>query len=167
MPRECKNHPNNFCYVCGEFTLKSQRKPLTPLLKTVYHFYFDCQVGDQDKDWAPKVCCTTCYSSLTKWLKDTRKSMSFAVPMVWREPRCHLTDCYFCMTSIVGFSSKSKHKIQYPDIPSAVRPVPTANLCQSQWPLKLILYRKKWNLKTLFHSLRQHLPMMMKSIQLI
>ncbi|GBM65573.1 hypothetical protein AVEN_169853-1 [Araneus ventricosus] len=44
--------------------------------------------------------------------------------MVWREPRCHLTDCYFCMTSTFGFSSKSKHTVQYPNIPSAVRPVP-------------------------------------------
>ncbi|GBM22452.1 hypothetical protein AVEN_221515-1 [Araneus ventricosus] len=44
--------------------------------------------------------------------------------MVWREPRCHLTDCYFCMTSTIGFSSKSKHTIQYPNISSAVRPVP-------------------------------------------
>ncbi|KAK4880623.1 hypothetical protein RN001_008769 [Aquatica leii] len=43
--------------------------------------------------------------------------------MVWREPRCHLTDCYFCMTSTVGFSSKSKHTIQNPNIPSALRPV--------------------------------------------
>ncbi|KAK4879102.1 hypothetical protein RN001_007248 [Aquatica leii] len=43
--------------------------------------------------------------------------------MVWREPRCHLTDCYFCMTSAVGFLSKSKRTIQYPNIPSALRPV--------------------------------------------
>lgn len=124
MPRECKNHPDSFCYVCGEFTLKAQRKPLSPLLKTAYKFYFDCQVGDQDKNWAPTVCCTTCYSSLTKWLNGTRKSMPFAVPMIWREPRCHLTDCYFCMTSTVGLSRKSKHTIQYYNIPSALRPVP-------------------------------------------
>nr|CAH7733771.1 unnamed protein product [Callosobruchus chinensis] len=124
MPRECKNHPDSFCYVCGQFTLETQRKPLSPLLKTAYKFYFDCQVGDQDKPWAPSVCCTTCYSSLIKWLKGTRKSMPFAVLMVWREPRCHLTDCYFCMTSTVRFSSKSKHTIQYPNVPSALRPVP-------------------------------------------
>ncbi|GBM45911.1 hypothetical protein AVEN_211973-1 [Araneus ventricosus] len=59
----------------------------------------------------------------------TRKSMPFAVWVwfcfeVWREPRCHLAECYFCMTSNVGFSSKSKHTIQHPNIPSAVRPVP-------------------------------------------
>ncbi|GBL75061.1 hypothetical protein AVEN_243844-1 [Araneus ventricosus] len=124
MPRECKNHPDSFCYVCGDLTLKAQRKPLSPLLKTAFQFHFDCQVGDQDKDWAPKFCCTTRYNTLTKWLKGTRKPMHFAVPMVWREPRCHLTDCYFCMTSTVGFSRKSKHTIQYPNILSAVRPVP-------------------------------------------
>ncbi|GBN10990.1 hypothetical protein AVEN_13653-1 [Araneus ventricosus] len=123
MPRECKSQPDSFCYVCGDFTLKAQRKPLSPLLKTAYHFYFDCQIGNQVKDWAPKLCCTTCYSSLAKWLKGTRKSMPFAVPMVWREPRCHLTDCYFCMTSAVGFNRKSKHTIQYPNIPSVIRPV--------------------------------------------
>ncbi|GBM27550.1 hypothetical protein AVEN_97067-1 [Araneus ventricosus] len=50
--------------------------------------------------------------------------MPLAVPMVWHEPCCHLADCYFCMTSTIGFSSKSKHTIQYPNIPSAVRPVP-------------------------------------------
>ncbi len=50
--------------------------------------------------------------------------MLFAVPMVWHEPRCHFTDCYFCMTSTVKFFSKSRQKIQYPNIPSVVRPVP-------------------------------------------
>src|SRR5215469_15139473 len=53
-----------------------------------------------------------------------RKSMPFAVPMVWREPKDHVTDCYFCLTNISGFSGKNKHKIKYPDLPSAIRPVP-------------------------------------------
>nr|CAI5849570.1 unnamed protein product [Callosobruchus analis] len=64
MLRECKNHPDSFCYVCREFTLKAQRKPLSPLLKIAYKFYFDCQVGDADKTWTPSVCYTTCYSTL-------------------------------------------------------------------------------------------------------
>jgi hypothetical protein len=33
-----------------------------------------------------------------------------------------LTDCYFCLTNITGISSKSKHTVKYPDLPSAMRP---------------------------------------------
>jgi hypothetical protein len=35
-----------------------------------------------------------------------------------------LTDCYFCLKNITGISSKSKHTVKYPDLPSAMRPVP-------------------------------------------
>ena len=52
--------------------------------------------------------------------------MPFAVPMVWRNPTDHISDYYFCMTPPVskGLSRKKKHGIQYPNIPSAIRPVP-------------------------------------------
>ena len=50
--------------------------------------------------------------------------MPFGVPMVWREPTNHLNDCYFCMTKISGFSTKNKQNIEYPNLPSALRPVP-------------------------------------------
>jgi hypothetical protein len=49
--------------------------------------------------------------------------MPFAVQMVWREQKDHLTDCHFCLTKISGISLKYKHRIQYPSLPSAVRPV--------------------------------------------
>ena len=54
------------------------------------------------------------------------KYMPFAVPMVWRNPTDHISDCYCCMTPPVskGLSRKKKHGIQYPNIPSAIRPVP-------------------------------------------
>ena len=50
--------------------------------------------------------------------------MPFAVPMVWREDKDHVTDCYFCMTNLQGINHKNKHCVQYPDIPSAIQPVP-------------------------------------------
>ena len=50
--------------------------------------------------------------------------MPFAVPMVWREPRDHVIDCsYFCLTEATGFSAKNKNHINYPNLPSAMRPV--------------------------------------------
>ena len=49
--------------------------------------------------------------------------MPFAVFMVWREGKDHVTDCYFCMTNLQGINRRNKHCVQYPDIPSAIRPV--------------------------------------------
>lgn len=125
--RICVNKPDNFCYICGEVTAKAYQKPLSSLVKKAYELYFGCKVGDEDKSWAPKMCCSSCSRTLTGWLKGTHKSMPFAVPMVWREPRNHVDDCYFCMTNIKGITSKTKRSIQYPNIPSALRPVPHGN----------------------------------------
>jgi len=48
----------------------------------------------------------------------------FAVPMT-REPSNHSSDCYFCLTHPVasGMNGK-KQRIDYPNIPSAIKPVP-------------------------------------------
>lgn len=88
-----------------------------------YKLYFGCELGDQDKSWSPHLCCTNCQRNLTGWLKGTHKSMPFAVPMIWREPTDHVTDCYFCLTNVAGFSSKNKYAIVYPNLQSAIRPV--------------------------------------------
>ena len=44
--------------------------------------------------------------------------------MVWREQSDHVTDCYFCMTAIRGFSRNKKSKISYSVCKSAIKPVP-------------------------------------------
>ncbi|KAK4321206.1 hypothetical protein Pmani_007978 [Petrolisthes manimaculis] len=44
--------------------------------------------------------------------------------MIWREPRDHVTDCYFCLTRVAGFTGKTRHLIAYPSLDSAIRPVP-------------------------------------------
>ena len=44
--------------------------------------------------------------------------------MVWREPRNHADDCYFCLTNITGFNASSRKKFKYPNLLSTMRPVP-------------------------------------------
>ena len=44
--------------------------------------------------------------------------------MVWREPRNHADDCYFCLTNITGFNASSRKKIKYLNLRSAMRLVP-------------------------------------------
>ena len=124
MPRKCKNNPDLFCYVCGSFTIKAQRRAITPDLKKIYKLYFGCPLGDQDKHWAPHQVCTSCSSGLRNWLNKRTPAMPFAVPMIWREPKNHFQDCYFCRVNVKGFSSKHRSKITYPNIDSALRPVP-------------------------------------------
>ncbi|UYV83317.1 hypothetical protein LAZ67_23000493 [Cordylochernes scorpioides] len=62
-----------------------------------------------------------------RWIKGERL-MPFAVPMIWREPEDHSSDCYFCLTKTTGITSKSRHTVEYPDLPSAMRPVPHSDI---------------------------------------
>ena len=106
----------------GQFFLL--RRTITSLLRTAYFHYFDCKIGDQDKSWAPHICCKPCYNGLTAWFNGKKAAFNFAVPMVLREPRNHADDCYFCLTNITGFNASSRKKIKYPNLRSAMRPVP-------------------------------------------
>ena len=94
------------------------------MVRKAYYLYFGCKVGDQDKSWAPHICCSTSATTLRQWLNKKKKWMPFAVPMVWRNPTDHISDCYFCMTPPVskGLTRKNKHVNQFPNIPSAILP---------------------------------------------
>jgi len=67
-----------------------------------------------------------CAIHLGGWLNRKGMAMPFAIPVVWREPSNHSSDCYFCLTPPVasGMNKKKKQRIDYPNIPSAIRPVP-------------------------------------------
>ena len=127
MPRVCVNSADNFYYICGEFTVSSQKRVLITRTRKSYHQYFGCKVGDQEKPWAPHICCKSCVTALNEWLKKKRKAMPFAVPMIWREPTDLVKDCYFCHTPSMkkGFNRKKKFVIKYLNIPFAILPVLT------------------------------------------
>lgn len=122
--RQCLNSPNAFCYICGNFTLFSQRMTITDFVKKVYFAYFKVILGDQDKSWAPHQVCKPCVENLRQWTKGKRVKMAFGIPMIWREPKDHVEDCYFCMVKTSGHSRKTKQKLAYPSLNSAIRPMP-------------------------------------------
>ena len=124
MPRKCKHGPDQFCYICGEFITKTRKRSISSVLKLNYFAYFGVKLGDQDKKWAPHFVCQVCDASLSKWKRGQLASMRFGVPMVWREPSNHTNDCYFCVTEIPNYHPKTLAKVDYPNLPSALRPVP-------------------------------------------
>jgi len=67
-----------------------------------------------------------CSSKLNAWVNGKGRCMPFGVPMDWRVPSNHGTDCYFCMMPPIqdGMSMKKKSTLVYPSIPSAIRPLP-------------------------------------------
>jgi hypothetical protein len=48
VPRKCVYDVDSFCYVCGDYTKKLNRKTVTSLIKKAYELYFGCKIGDQD-----------------------------------------------------------------------------------------------------------------------
>ena len=110
MPRNCVNSPDNFCYICGEVTFSTRKCPLTLMVKKGYECCFGCKVRDQDKKWPPHVYCISCATILHEWLNNKGCSMPFAIPMIWREPTDHLTDCYFCSVLLLrhGITKKKR-----------------------------------------------------------
>ena len=126
--RRCRNLPDSFCYVCGYYIgLKQTSYKIFQGTKVciAYKLYFGVPIGDQDKSWAPHVVCGCCRSSLEAWLRGTRKSMPFAIPRVWREPKNHDNDCYFCTIDVTKYRKvKGRQSLNYPDIESSRAPVP-------------------------------------------
>jgi hypothetical protein len=64
------------------------------------------------------------FAVLLNGQKNGSHYMPFDMPMVWKEPNNCSSDCYFCLTDISEISSKSKHIVTYPNLPSAMRCFP-------------------------------------------
>ncbi|ESN91410.1 hypothetical protein HELRODRAFT_165443 [Helobdella robusta] len=77
--RSCKNKPDVFCYICGEYTLVHNRNQNLTYEELV-------TTNDQDKPWAPH---RTCAEGLRNWSRGLKTFLSFGIPMIWREPKNH------------------------------------------------------------------------------
>ena len=77
--RVCVNHPDKFCNICGQYTPKQQCRNITKSIQFAYKYYFDCKLGDQDKELAPHVCCALYNSMLSAWINGKRKAMPHLV----------------------------------------------------------------------------------------
>lgn len=121
---KCKRSPDNFCYVCGLYIFKNSLYALTESLKIAFRNYFGFSVTNQDKEWVPHVICQSCKTVLHMWSTGAKRYLAFEVPMLWREPTNHVTDCYICLFEWSGVQNKLSTNIKYANVPSVSKPVP-------------------------------------------
>ncbi|QQP53736.1 Uncharacterized protein FKW44_006318 [Caligus rogercresseyi] len=96
---------------------------------------------------------------MDKW----QESLNFGIPMVWKEPTNHVTDCYFCAIDLSGMNRKKRDSLKYPDVQSARRPVAHSeeipvpifeelpNISDEDASVLKNLKKKKWFLKMILH----------------
>ena len=96
MDRKCKNIPDRLCYICGNVILFNCQPKITDFVNNAYRDYFEVKL-DQDKPFASHDCCKTYMENLRDWRNYERKNMPFAIPIVRREGKDHITDWYFHM----------------------------------------------------------------------
>ena len=125
--RKCCNDPDIFCYICGCSTLPPQRRNINSFVKRIYHACFGVPLGEQDKSLVPHRVCLTCAETLRSWSQGKNAKLKSAVPVVWRESTNHVEDCYFGLVNIKGFNKKNNQHFQYPNIQSAMRPIPNSD----------------------------------------
>ena len=123
--RSCKNHPDSFCYIRGEFEITDERNRVADFIQKAYHAYFGVQdkLGNQDKPWAPHVVCKTSVEHLREWTGGSPKPLKFGVPIIRREPKNHTNDCYFCAINLIVINKKKRKSLIYPNLSSALRAV--------------------------------------------
>ena len=70
--RGCKNNPDVFYYIYGEFTKFVNRKKIHNLFDSLHHAYFGIKLGDQGKFCASLIACKTCSEDLWQWKNEKR-----------------------------------------------------------------------------------------------
>lgn len=127
---ECKNKPDDFCYVCGEYNSAAVKKPITKVHKKAYLAYFGFGICDQNTQWVPHFLCKNCHLGLLKWMNDCGGGLSFSKPMFWREPHDHNIDCYFCLTQI----NVDTGNVEYANVLSVTQPIANNTPVNTQLP---------------------------------
>ena len=121
--RECRNNPDVFFYICGEYMMAKHRFNVRDFTERAYETYFGIKLEAQDNTWAPHKVFKHCTKTLRFCTQGKLGSMLFGFPMVWREPKNHYDDYYFCMVDMSEWNQRKKKGWYYPDIESARRPI--------------------------------------------
>ena len=126
MPRNCVNNPDYFCCICGEVTFSTRKCPLTPMVKKLMNAISVAKSETRTKNgllvYVVSLVLQLCLNGLI-----TRAFNAFC-PSHDMEgtngPFDRLLFLYTSATSPRNYKEKKKRTVNYPNISSAIRPVP-------------------------------------------
>lgn len=101
-------HLDNFYYVCRKFTSCDQQKYIDTKLKTSRKYYFGYKIVDQEKGWAPHICCP--WGLHWHWMENGR---DFAIVMPLHQSTNHFLIVTFEWPIFLGSQWKNKLKTLY------------------------------------------------------
>lgn len=120
------NQKECFCFICGKFVTKQNRRNRTENLVKLYRKHFDYEwFEEHELPYVPQYACSTCASGLTRWSKGTQPGgLGITSPMVWIDPRgSHwAADCYYCINYNKVLHVK-KRNIEYQPTTTAHLPI--------------------------------------------
>lgn len=108
--RKCLNIPDSFCYICGSFTIPSQRANINAFVKQAYFAFF--KVNSVIKtSYGPLTKCASSVSRVYGCGQKEREKLAFGIPWFRESKKINCTDCYFCLVKTSRFNKKNKSKI--------------------------------------------------------
>ena len=113
MDRKCKNKPDMFYHICGNVVLSNDQAKIADFVKKAYGNYFGLKLEDQDHQFAPNVCYKASVENLRDRRNDESKNILFAISMVWKVGKDHIT-CYLCLVNLKGINCKKKLHVHIP-----------------------------------------------------
>lgn len=122
---DCKRKINNFCYICGRFTLAESRQLIPSDTAALCKGYFDISFI-QNVDWVPSFACKSCVNRLHEWGNNRgQKKMPFGFPMIWLDPGPYdVQNLYVCINSFYGLNRLKGRKFECKSVPLAQTTVP-------------------------------------------
>jgi len=101
----CSDKIDKFFYVCGTFKTSHFRRTINDWTKDKYLECYNTPIKNLDKVWVPRSICNACRINFIKW-KEIKTDVIIQ-PAVWREPKNHHSDCYFCACHVTGYNNKN------------------------------------------------------------
>lgn len=107
----CDNK-DKFCYVCSKYTINNYAIKINDEIITLFNYCFKVSARNLNSIYSPNIICKICLSNMRNH-KSKNEQLKIKVPAQWRDPRNHPNDCFFCLTSIKGYTHQTRDKVSY------------------------------------------------------